>query len=424
MITMINRKSPQSAGIIAVLIASMLGIAACNRESATIPDPQIISAHTGGVISRNSAIEMVFTEEQDSSKPLSSSFVRIKPAVKGDLAWKNNYTLVFTPASLLLANQQYEVTVENESAGIAPFAFSFETRPPLAEVTLEPVRVDGKGNALVSGILTVDEGEEIDRIERVISSPELGKPQWTHEDETHRFAFDAVKRESDSRVVSVRWDGGALGSKDKGSLPVSIPGDSVFEAMGFRMADRGVLEVTFSAPLKQDQDLRGFISLSGDTNVRYSIDGNVVKIFGAQGSDGVSSGAEIFIQDLADIDGNVLARPVQYQVHERWDLPEARFTGSGTILPSSQGSTMVIETRNLTGALVEAFRIYGDNMVQFFQVNSLSGTSELVRVGEPEWTKSFDFDWSATDQNRWVRRGLDLSELARKYPDGMFHIRV
>jgi uncharacterized protein YfaS (alpha-2-macroglobulin family) len=422
----VNRKGPRAVFVIVVLIAAGLGIGACNRESSKIPgpDPQIVSALTGGIIPRNGEIEVVFTGEQDSSKPLSSSFLRIKPAVKGALSWKNNYTLVFTPASLLLASQRYEVTVENKAAGILPFTFAFETRPPLMEVTLEPVRVDNGGNVLVSGILSADEGEDAGHIERVINSPELGKPQWTHEEETHRFAFKPAKRESAGRTVSVLWDGSALGSKDRGSLPVRIPGSGAFEAMDFRVRDRGVLEVTFSAPLKPDQDLRGFISLSGDTNIRYSIDGNVVKIFGAQGAEGVSPGAELLIQDLADVDGNVLVSPVQYRVQDGWELPEARFTGSGTILPTSQGSTMVIETRNLTGVLVEAFRVYGDNMIQFLQVNSLGGTNELVRVGEPEWTRAFDFDWSAADQNRWVRRGLDLSELARKYPDGMFHIRV
>jgi len=36
------------------------------------------------------------------------------------------------------------------------------------------------------------------------------------------------------------------------------------------------------------------------------------------------------------------------------------------------------------------------------------------------WTKAFDFEWSAFDQNRWVRRGLDMAELSRKFPGGMF----
>jgi uncharacterized protein YfaS (alpha-2-macroglobulin family) len=412
--------------MIVPFVALALAFAACNREKAALPapDPRILSALTGGVISRNSGIEMVFTEEQDTSKPLRTGFLRISPSIKGSLSWKNAYTLLFTPASLLPAGQRFEARAEDKVAGIPSFSFSFETSPALVEVSLDPVAVDEGGNALVSGVLLADEGEDLARLEKVISSSELGSPRWIHEEGKHRFAFNPAQREKAGRNVWVAWDGKTLGSPGKGSLPVRIPGSGSFEAVDYRIRDRGVLEITFSAPLKQDQDLRGFISLSGNTNIRYSIENNLVKIFGVQGSDGVGPGSELLIQDLADMDGNVLASPAQYQVPDSWELPEVRFTGTGTILPDSQGSTLALETRNVTGALVEAFRIYGDNMIQFLQVNSLSGNSELNRVGEPEWTKAFDFDWNPADQNRWVRRGLDLSEIARKFPDGMFHIRV
>ncbi|MDR1100092.1 MAG: alpha-2-macroglobulin, partial [Treponema sp.] len=420
------RKRLQSLFITIPFIAVVLTSAACGREKIELPgaDPRIVSALTGGVIPRNGGIELVFTEEQDTSKPLHASFLRISPSVKGSLSWKNAYTLLFTPASLLPGGQRFEVRAGDKTSGITPFTFSFETSPALVEVSLDPVAVDGEGNALVSGVLLADEGEDISRIEKVVSSAQLGSPQWTHEEGAHRFAFSPVQRDTAGRNVWVAWDGKTLGSLGKGSLPVRIPGSGSFEAVDYRIRDRGVLEITFSAPLKPDQDLRGFISLSGNTNIRYSIEGNLVKIFGVQGTDGVGPGAELLIQDLADMDGNILASPVQYRVPDSWELPEVRFAGTGTILPDSQGSALVLETRNVTGVLVEAFRIYGDNMIQFLQVNGLGGSGELNRVGEPEWTRAFDFDWTAMDQNRWVRRGLDLSEIARKYPDGMFHIRV
>jgi uncharacterized protein YfaS (alpha-2-macroglobulin family) len=423
---MIARKTGFRGLFLMTVLIAALTAAACNPGVSELPgpDPRILSALSGGVLSRNSEIELVFTEEQNTSKPLRASFLQIKPAIKGSLSWKNNYTLVFSPASLLPAARRYEVKVEDKERGIPAFTFAFETSPAMVEVNLDPVAVTEEGNALVSGSLSVDEGEETSRVERVISSPDLGKPRWTHENGTHRFAFEPVKREAAIRNVSVAWDGGVLGSKEKGMLPVRIPGSGSFEPVDYRIREQGVLEITFSAPLKPNKDLRGFVSLSGNTNIRYSIEGNLVKIFGIQGADGVRPGAELLIQDLADIDGNVLARPVQYRVPDTWELPEIRFAGTGTILPTSQGSSMVIETRNVSGVLVEAFRIYGDNMIQFLQVNNLGGTRELGRVGEPVWTAGFDFPWNAADKNRWVRRGLDLSALAQKYPESAFHIRV
>jgi uncharacterized protein YfaS (alpha-2-macroglobulin family) len=387
-----------------------------------------VAAVTGGLVLRTSPIEVVFTEAQDLSLPLPESVFRLKPRAPGILSWRNEFTLVFTPGAPLRPGKRYRAEVDLSPAragagsGITPpFSFSFETQVPVIEVSFDPVRINEEGEALIGGVLSAEAGADYRRIERVVGSPELGRPQWTHDKDEHRFSFRPLARGAVSRTVAVTWSGRPLGAKETGFTTFRVPEAGAFEVMDIRKIDGGVLEVSFSSPLKADQDLRGFISLGGGTDLRYSLDGNVVRIFP---SGAPLPGDGLFIQDLSDAAGKTLAQPVQYTVSGNWELPEVRFTGTGTILPTSQGAAMAVETRNLSGILVEAFQIYGDNMIQFLQVNGLSGTRELERVGEPVWTRSFDLPWTAQDKNRWVRRGLDLSELARKYPDGMFHLRL
>ena len=79
---------------------------------------------------------------------------------------------------------------------------------------------------------------------------------------------------------------------------------------------------------------------------------------------------------------------------------------------------------NLSGVIVEALRVYGDNMLQFLQVNDLDSSRELKRVGEVVWHKRFDLGWKDDWKNRWVRQGLDLGPLLAAQKDGMFQIRV
>jgi hypothetical protein len=383
-----------------------------------------VAAVSSGLVFADEPIEVVFTREQDITKPLPKNVFRLSPAVKDSVSWAGEYTLVFTPAKPLLPGKRYQALVGGAGTEISLFRFAFETLAPRLEVDLEPVRIDGAGDALVGGTVRLSAEAPPAEIEKTISSLELGRPLWTHENGIHRFTFKPVKRDALLRNAAVAWSGRPVGARDKGSATVRIPGDEGFEVMEMRQRDQGVLEIVFSAPLKPDQDLRGFVSLDGDTNIRYSLEANVVSIFGGRNQEGLPEGSVLTIQDIEDVNGNVLAVPVQYAVQGNWELPELRFTGSGTVLPTSQGSTMAIETRNLSGVLVEAFQIYGDNMVQFLQVNNLNGTRELERVGEPVWAKGFDFPWKASDKNRWVQRGLDLSELSRKYPGGMFHIRM
>ncbi|MDR1178283.1 MAG: alpha-2-macroglobulin, partial [Spirochaetaceae bacterium] len=381
------------------------------------PDPQKVAALTGGRIERNSPIELRFTEKQDITAPFSANAFRLVPRAEGSLSWKDAYTLVFTPQRALRANTRYRAEVRLGT----PFAFTFETQPPLLEISFDPVRIDEDGNVFISGALRAEQGAPLSRVEDVVRASELGAAVWTHEGDTHSFSFGGQRRLDTERTVAVSWNGRRLGSKEKGFATFRIPRAGSFEVMDIRQSGPGVLEVSFSSPLKEDQDLRGFVSLSGSSPLRYAIDGNIARIFG--GGE-IPPGTGLSIQGLQDSRGIYLAEPVQYRTGENWELPELRFTGSGTVLPSSQGSTMVVETKNLSGLLVEAFEIHGDNMIQFLQVNSLDGTRELDRVGEPVWVRAFDFEWREGDRNRWVRRGLDLSGLAERYPDGMFHIRI
>jgi hypothetical protein len=401
-------------------------------STANAPNPSEVAAVTGGVISRTSLVQVVFTQEQDVTRPVPQSAFIITPRVRGGLAWQDAYTLTFTPERALEPGTHYRAVVDlaKLGGGGEVFSFTFETRVPTVEVTFDPVKIDAADAAMVSGVFSVDEPVlDVDEFEDIFDAPKLGAASWKHEQSNddgmivHRFAFAPVQRQTLSYAVEVAWSGKPVGAKYRGKATVLVPGTGRFEVMEIRQEERGIIQAVFSAPLKKNQDLRGFVSLSGNTNVRYSVDSNIMRVFSDDAS-GLPDGAVLSIQDIPDIKGNVLYGPAQFTVHVLWDLPKIRFTGSGTILPTSQGSTMAIETRNVTGVLVEAFRVYGDNMVQFLQVNKLQGERDLERVGEAVWVKGFDFSWSAGDKNRWTRRGLDLSELARKYPGELFHIRM
>jgi hypothetical protein len=390
------------------------------RKDRTAPDPQYVAAVSGGVLGRNEPVIIEFTRDQDTSKPLAANVFSFSPSVKGTASWHNEYTLVFTPSEPYRPGQQYWVRVN--LSGIPAFDFDFMTLIPSFALHLDHIQVSGNDDIIVSGTVIVDEDADVYSIEKTVSSGELGTPWWSHEDGVHRFSFNPVSRGETSRTVEVTWDGSPLGVDERGFTSVMIPGIDTFEMVGLRL-NNGIIEVSFSSPLRANQDVRGFISLSGNTNVRYSLEGNIVRIFG-DNSGAVPSGAELLIQDLENINGQRLAVPVRYTVPDRWELPEIRFAGTGVVLPTSQGSNLVVETRNVTGILVEAFHIHGNNMLQFLQINNLSGERELDRVGEPVWTSAIDFPWTEADQNRWVRRGLDLSELSRRFPGGMFHIRI
>jgi hypothetical protein len=127
---------------------------------------------------------------------------------------------------------------------------------------------------------------------------------------------------------------------------------------------------------------------------------------------------------LKDSSGGLLAVPAAATVAFDWEKPQVRFLTKGNILPTTQGLVLPIETMNLSGVIVDVLRVYGDNMLQFLQVNDLDSSRELKRVGEVVWHKDFDLGWKDDWRNRWVRQGLDLGPLLAAQKDGMLQIRV
>jgi hypothetical protein len=69
---------------------------------------EYISGYTSGIVPANSAIEIRFTPEFASraNKTASGLFV-FEPSVKGKTEWKDETTLVFTPARLLDPGKTY-----------------------------------------------------------------------------------------------------------------------------------------------------------------------------------------------------------------------------------------------------------------------------------------------------------------------------
>jgi uncharacterized protein YfaS (alpha-2-macroglobulin family) len=204
-----------------------------------------------------------------------------------------------------------------------------------------------------------------------------------------------------------------------------VPPASNFEVLGFRAVegDETYAEVAFSKALAPSQDFRGLVSVKGLEGTKVSVDRNLLKIYASSGS--WPENPVITVEPgVKASSGETLVQFQRASVAFAYELPEARFAGAGVIVPTSQGSTIPIETRNLNGLIVEIFQIKGNNMTQFLQVNNLDGQKELYRVGKALSRTEVKLPFSKDDRNAWKRTGLDLSSLVKEHPDGMFQVRL
>ncbi|MFW6180667.1 MAG: MG2 domain-containing protein, partial [Spirochaetota bacterium] len=427
---------------LAVLVFMLLADCARRQDEPALrePDPSLVSGHTAGVVSRKSAIQVRFATEiapegSVGAEPADSPF-SFSPRVRGRAFWADPRTLEFRPEQDLEPGTEYTATVRLdrlvETAGDqALFSFRFMVMRQSFTIELEglaaPDHTDLERQEL-SGVLKTADVAGAAEVEKVLSASQHEglSIRWSHYEDrrTHRFTVENILRERNPVPVILSWNGRSIGVNEKGARAVEVPPLGEFGVTGIKpvqTAER-YLEVAFSDPLDGQQSLTGLIWVEGMKELRHVVRGGVVRVYSPRGwPEEVTVNVEPGIRNSV---GGVLEQGVKSTAVFRRMLPRVRIPGSGVVLPTTQGLTIPIETVNLDGIVVEALRIYEDNVVQFLQVNALGGDQELRRVGKVVWKRELPIDWTPDRTNQWIRTGLDLSRLVSDNPRGMYRLRV
>ncbi|HNY20742.1 MAG TPA: alpha-2-macroglobulin family protein [Treponemataceae bacterium] len=365
--------------------------------------------------------------------------ISLKPEQKGSWALRDSRTVEFTPSEPYKSKKSFTLSVDTgvlagTDEGKRGFTVTYNVRPSEYEISPEGLYAEDGTDALFSfsGSLTTDVPVTLGTAREMVSArlgrSEGGKRQIVEWDDAgkastaHRFSVRHISRADADQFLTVYWTGSPVGSAQSGKKSWLVPANDDFKVLEIAANDPTCIQVRFSDPVDKTQDMRGLIRARGEANVRYSVDSNVVKLFNTEGWQ--SGDAITVLKGIKSASGKVLQTEVSSETSSQWEIPEIRFKDQGVILPTSAGVTVPVETKNLTGVIVEAYRIYADNTLQFLQVNELDGTNEMVRVGDPVWSGSFTFNWDPSMKNRFVTRGIDLSPLSKKYPDGMYQIRM
>ena len=105
--------------------------------------------------------------------------------------------------------------------------------------------------------------------------------------------------------------------------------------------------------------------------------------------------------------------------------PAVRFTGNGSILPSTDGLVLPFEAVNLNTVDVTITRIFEQNMLQFLQVNNYNGNQELYRVGRKILKKAIALNTSGvTELGKWNRFTLNLADLINAEPGAIYQVKL
>ena len=291
--------------------------------------------------------------------------------------------------------------------------------------------IEGDSEFTLSGTLNTDIPETLETAKKMLSVSYSTKTtvEWDESEATtsRYFIIKGIEQgEATSRTLRINWSGKAMGSNKVINNKYKIAARDTFDVIDINRKNDNTILVSFSNRLEENQDLDDIIIAHAANGFKAKIDASInanILTFYTDGS--WQNVAILKVQDnLRNSNYEYLASMVEIISGIEWEKPEIRFMNEGTIIPTSRGTNLVVGTKNLSALLIQAYAIYDHNMTQFLQVNELDGEKELYRVGEPVWEKKVSLDWKDEYANQTVPHPIDVSELVKKYPNGMFQIRI
>jgi len=427
------------AGILCVV--GMLVLSSCGgkREASMQQAAQqaawsaLISSHTSGVVSRKSAVRIRFATDvapTDGSRPDLRRTVTIEPAVPASIAFEGSHQIVLGP-KIDLQPGIYVVQVHPQGlrgvrSDLPPYEFRFRVQAPDFEVELRGLEAAGADLMRLHGSVVAADVEQAQAIEKLVSVSFLDKSlplQWSHAGLEHDFTVAELHRQRERQPVLVKWDGKAIGATNRGQRSLEVPARGSFLVTHEQVLDEGgrrQILVSFSDALDPTQDLTGLVHLSKGA-VSANVQDGALVVYPQEDSQGeVTLTVEAGIRNER---GDRLEQAVQQTLSFPSLKPQVRFVGRGVILPDGKTLTIPFEAVNARSVRVTALRVYDDNMAQFLQVNKLDGSAEMTRVGRFLWRRTIALTTPATP-GRWSRYDLDVTELLRKYPGGLFQLTL
>jgi hypothetical protein len=403
---------------------------------------EYISSYTSGVISSGSSVRIMLAKDGvDSSLVGKESTVKLfslSPSVKGKTIWLDKRTVEFQPESRLTSGQIYEVNFYLSKLLEVPtelktFEYTFQVIPQNFEVSVDNVKpyvkTELKRQKIEGSLMTADYAEN-SAVEKMLKSSQEGKDlsvTWTHapDGKAHQFVVEDVSRKDQASEVQLAVNGTPIGIERSEDKKVEIPSLGDFKLMQAKVVQNPnqYVVLQFSDPLKEKQTLDGLIGIEGLASLDFDIHDNEVWVYPPVRQTGTKTVTiEAGIRNILDykMKQSASAEVVFEQV-----APAIRFTGKGSILPSSDGMVLPFEAVNLNAVDITVTKVFENNILQFLQVNNIDGSQEMYRVGKRILKKTIPLDnTGVADFGKWNRFTLDLSKLINAEPGAIYQVRL
>ena len=395
-----------------------------------------LDSYTSGVIANGEPIVVRFSNPEalkvKYGEELSAKSFSFSPSLKGKAVWIDENTVGFQYDNID-KNQNYVCKFKMSDFVDVPadqtLEFGFGVRRQnFSLVTAQPICTSNESmNYLlrVAFAVPVDQDEVVNLFDDAFRKSHPVQVTATGNN-VFDFEVQNFERKNNAYEVPVVLDGKALDCKAKMERNLAIYAKDSFEPVMFdvdKAAGKGTL--LFTQPLKESQNLAGFVSFNKKLGYKADIRGNKIDFYFDKSS--------LYRYELEDLNmsvgsgiradnGMLLQGDYDYPFDLTDNLPKVRWTDDGVIIPNVDETTVYFDAICLNSVTLRIIRIYDDNILSFLQDNEITETYGVRKAGRLEKKVRLAIDNPYA--NQWKTFPIVLSDYIKVEPGAMYQLSL
>ena len=373
----------------------------------------------------------------DLNNELKENPFSFSPSLKGKAYWVSNNTIEFVPEEgTLKPGSLYECTFQlgkfvEVDKKLKEFNFSFRVQErnftlsiePLPITDAQPDEINIKGEICFSDIV---KKEEVEKILTVKDGNNKSYPVEiipTDNLTRYQFCINQVPRDTEDYQLTITANGSPARIDQTQSEEVLIPAKDSFRFLSATRIDEpeNGIEVVFSTPLSDTQDLKGLIEIPELSSSVFQIKENRVFIYFEANQ--LSKLTLNIHEGVKSSQGKTLGTSHSISFSEINLKPQVEMLTTAAILPDSKSLIIPFRAVNLYAVDLSVIRIFENNVLMFMQTNSLASANELRRSGRLVYKKTL---WLGKDTSKdihnWENYSIDLAGLIRQEPGAIYRV--
>ena len=440
----IKTRCSTAAGLFLILLTVIAGFSSCkSNQKDIIPSAEYapyVNAYTGGVISQNSTIRIELTQDQpmvDLNQELKDNPFSFSPSLKGKTYWVSNNTIEFVPEEgALKPGAFYEGTFRlgdfvDVGKKLEEFNFSFRVQERNFSIHTDPITVTATqpDQVTVTGEIRFSDVVKKEEVEKMLTAGSEKNKSYpveiTQTDHPTRYVFSIsqITREAEDYQLEITAKGNPAGIDRTQNESILIPAKNSFRFLSAVRIDQpeNGIEIIFSDPVSNTQDLKGLIDVPEVSSSIFQIKENKVFVYFETGK--LNKLTLNIHEGIRNSQDKPLGTSHSISFSELNLKPQVEMATSAAILPDSKSLIIPFRAVNLYAVDLSVIRIFENNVLMFMQNNSLSSANELRRSGRLVYKKTL---WlakdSSKDVHRWEDYSIDLAGLIHQEPGAIYRV--